>query len=153
MTVIIIIIIFIIIITAILQAVFSQDLYPHLSSTLLPGKVLCPGEEVIFTCVTRGSSIIAWMSDEYIGGGKQLEFSTENEIGEHKVTRFGAIATLVNKSDDGEMITVLESQLQVNISANFTDPSVTCVHVATYSRNTSRFRVLGMNTILLRGRY
>ena len=97
----------------------------------------------MFTCVTRGSSIIAWTSDEYFGVGRQLEFSTADHIGETQ-KMFGAVATLVNISDDGG-VTVLKSRLEFSATAASTNPSVTCVHGADDMRSTSEFQVLGMN--------
>lgn len=47
-----------------------------LNSTLSNERCACPGEQVVFTCITRGSHTLVWSSNEYIGsGGYQLEFS------------------------------------------------------------------------------
>lgn len=113
---------------AILQAVISQDMYIHLSSTVPSEGVLCPEEEVIFTCVIRGSSIIAWKSDEYIGVNQLLEFSIADEIGaNHNSSKLNVVAhaILVNKTNDGRVM-VLKSQLHITISNAFIDFSVTC---------------------------
>ena len=98
---------------AILSAAFCREI--NVISSIPPGEVLCPGREVVFTCVTRGSEFIAWMSDDYIGGGRQLEFSTANEIGA-KSRRSNALATLVIKTNNGGT-TVLESQQRFNVTA------------------------------------
>ena len=57
-----------------------------LTSTLRVGRVACPGEEVTFTCTVRDSSTLpvlqlTWSSDEYIGSGDLLQFTTNNSPG------------------------------------------------------------------------
>ena len=105
--------------------------------------VVCPGEIVTFTCVTRDSAIIGWNSIEYIGIGLQLEF---DEGGDHDEIKRGSIdsdtmATFINDTLENR-IRVLVSELQINVSSISAFSSVTCVHVSNNERDTSTFRVL-----------
>jgi hypothetical protein len=121
-----------------------------LTSTIFNGDVVCPGEIVTFTCVTRNSAIIGWNSIEYIGTGLQLEF---DEGGNRDEIHRGSIdsdtmATFINDTLENG-IRVLVSELQINVSSISAFPSVTCVHVSNNERNTSTFRVLiGMYDVL-----
>lgn len=139
--------------TSSLHAATSSFVFPQtITSTLIDEpKILCPGEDITFTCVTRGSPIIAWQSDEYIGeGGTQLEFATFNNQGDTDSSSVNpdTVATLTrNSNEDG--VQVLESKLRVITSAEFPDASVTCVHVGTGIKNTTRFHVLGMCACIL----
>ena len=57
-----------------IPSIVGQTLFIQ-SPTLYNGNLACSGDEITFFCETRGSSIIAWTSDEYIGqGGAQLQF-------------------------------------------------------------------------------
>ena len=41
-----------------------------LESTLCGDQFVCSGEVVIFTCTTKGSPILEWFSEQYIGTGR-----------------------------------------------------------------------------------
>ena len=60
---------------------------------------LCPGEEVNITCETRGSPVLAWASEEYIGPAAQLEFRSIDIIG---VTRaiLNTTANLIKSTNE-----------------------------------------------------
>ena len=105
---------------------------------------LCPGEEVNITCETRGSLLIAWASEEYIGTAIWLEFTTFNSIGD-TVTLMNpnTVATLINKTVE-EGIEVLVSQLRITTLSQFMNSSVTCINVRIGTRNSTRLHVLGM---------
>ena len=113
-----------------------------------PGELqkFCPGEEVNITCETRGSSIIAWASNEYIEqGGTRLEFAVFNNVGDTHVSPVNpnTIATLIkNTNKDG--VSVLVSQLCVRVLSQFLNSSVTCINVSFGTQNTTRLHVLGM---------
>ena len=67
-------IVLLIVTTGITQIIIS----PQLSEL----QNLCPGEEVTFTCETRGSSVLAWSSDEYIGSSDtRLEIIIFDNVG------------------------------------------------------------------------
>ena len=104
----------------------------------------CPGEVLTFTCVTRGSPIIAWRSDDYIGT-TQLEFAAVDSIGATDGNQNTAIATLTGKNFiDG--VIVLTSKLRITTSSTFPTSSVSCVHIGSGAVNTTSFQVLGMYT-------
>ena len=107
---------------------------------------LCPGEEVIITCETRGSSVMAWISDEYIGSGSLLQFLIIDNIGDWHTSSVNpnTIATLINNTvEDGELI--LESQLRIRAVSQFMNSSVTCIDLASGGTQTiAGLHVLGM---------
>ena len=120
----------------IVKYVFTQEL----SSTMREGQPVYSGQEIIFTCVTRGCSIIAWSCDEYIGpGGSQLEFGTINSPGDRETSQINSdtVATLVtiNGTD------VLISTLRIITSADFPSTSVICHDANRGTRNTSTFQL------------
>ena len=123
-----------------LPVAFSQ----MISSSLPDGRVLCPGEEIIFICVTRGSTVISWTSDEYIARNKPLEFTTIDDVGETHTSTINpdVVALLVRETNDGGT-PVLESLLRVIASPLYPNSSVTCVHVDDGTRHTISFQVLG----------
>ena len=104
----------------------------------------CPGEVVTFTCVTRGSPIIAWRSDDYIGT-TQLEFAAVNNVGATDGNQNTAIATLTGNVVVGG-VRVLISELKITTSSTFPTSSVSCVHIGSGAVNTTSFQVLGMYT-------
>lgn len=106
---------------------------------------MCPGDIVVFTCTTRGSAIISWTGDDYVGD--QIGFNTANRIGD---TRQGStdpntIATLINNTFDGTP--VLVSQLQINVSTISSNQSVICIHNSNGIRETVAFQVTGIHKI------
>ena len=131
---------FIIIATS-LSTVSSQTV--KVTSTVSDGEVVCPGEEVILTCMTRDSIILIWISDEYIGD--QIRFTTVNSLNETRRDSVynSTIATFVNDTTEGG-IRVLVSQLRIIISTNSLNPSVTCIDGSNNERNITTFQVLGM---------
>ena len=87
---------------------------------------LCPGEEVVITCETRGSPIIAWTSEEYIErGGTRLVFGTFNGVGDMDTSPVNpnTVATLIRKANESN-VQVLQSKLSIIVSVN---SNVTCM--------------------------
>ena len=114
------------------------------TSNISAGESICPGEVLLFTCMTVQSEIITWISDEYIGD--QIEFDTANNIDETRQASAdpNTIATLINNTAENGM-PVLVSQLQITVSSIFSTPSVTCVHGSNGIPELSTFQVLGIN--------
>ena len=113
-----------------------------LASTVSAEESVCPGEEVTFTCITRESAIITWMSTTYIGD--QIGFNTENMVNETHRSSIDSntVATLViNTNENGTM--VLESQLRIIMSSVSLNPSVTCIHGSNNIPVTFTIQVLG----------
>lgn len=117
------------------------------TSNISTSEIVCPGDIVVFTCTTRGSAIISWTGDDYVGD--QIGFNTANMIGE---TRPGSIdlntvATLINNTFD--TTPVLVSQLQITVSTVSSNQlqSVICIHNSDGIRETVTFQVIGMYKI------
>ena len=109
------------------------------------GEIVCPGKEIIFTCVSRDAGIITWTSGEYVGN--PIDFISRDTPGE---TREGSvdpntIATLIDSSIEQGTIPVLVSTLRITVSSVSLTPSVTCIH--SRSENFT-FQVLGMDLIV-----
>ena len=108
---------------------------------------VCPGM-VSFTCETRGSEILAWFSDQYIGeGGLQLQFAAgDSVVGE--IRKSGSIvqtvATLTNSTVDNG-VQVLVSTLNITVVPNSPGGSVTCMHVGDGTTHSVNFDVIGKN--------
>ena len=102
----------------------------------------CPGQQIIFTCETRGSSIIAWKSEEFIGsGGAQTQFIQTQNNGSERW--YGdTVATLVDNRIEGG-IRLLVSTLRITAMSMYPNPSVTCIHTDDGNWNTTTFRVIG----------
>ena len=101
-------------------------------TTLLDGKYACPGQEVTFTCITNGSVVVAWSSDDYIGSnGRQLEFARSNFLGARVTSTIdpNTFAELTMKEDG----LVTESQLHITVSQEISSATVTCIDVGTGS--------------------
>jgi hypothetical protein len=110
---------------------------------------VCPRNIVIFTCTTRGSAVISWTGNDYVGD--QISFSTANMIGD--TLRGSAdpntIATLINNTSTLDGTPVLVSQLQINVSTVSLNQSVICIHNSDGIRETVAFQVLiGIHIII-----
>ena len=119
----------------------SQNLI-IVTSTISADQAVCPGEVVIFTCVTRQSAVITWTSDTYIGD--QIGFDFASNVNE---TRMGSVdrntvATLLNNTDE-DGVPVLVSQLRIIVSTVSSNPTVTCVHGSDGIPHPSTFQVIG----------
>ena len=115
-------------------------------SSNLTAEPLCPGEIVIFTCETRGSTILAWTSDEYIEpGGTRLELATFNDVGDIRTSPVNSntVATLIDETNENG-VDILVSTLRIKAVSEFLDSSVTCIHVDGGTMNTTRVQVLGI---------
>ena len=90
---------------------------------------LCPGESIILTCETRGSSTIAWRSTDYIGDmSDQLEFSRFSSTGVPNNSPVYNTTTAIltaNREDNG--VRVLISQLHITVRSDVSSTSVICV--------------------------
>ena len=118
-----------------------------LSSPLSEGQRVCPGDAIMFTCVTNGSSILAWSGDDYIGQAVQLEFATFHEpgrIARNRDSPIGTQAVLVSKEiEENETLGILESQLSIVITSDYQTATIKCLHVDTGSEETTGFQLLG----------
>ena len=104
------------------------------------------GEVMTFTCTTRGSPILAWRSDEYIGHSVQFEFLSTDPQGYTRHNQY-VNATLISVAqDDG--VTVMNSTLRIQASSKFSRSSVSCDNVGHGTRRTTSFRVSGESFII-----
>ena len=98
---------------------------------------------MIFSCVAKGSASVIWLSDEYIGDTEGNENNlTSGDVGIPKRINSYTKAVLVsaNISNGTE---ILVSELKINVSSEYPNPSVTCrVSVDGLSNETISFKVL-----------
>ena len=99
--------------------------------------ILWPGEEVVFTCQTRGL-ILEWTSDDYIGESDiALEFFVYiDNLGDMKTTQSSSMAILTSVDH------VMTSELRIRASSQFPTSTVACTNVNGTSKNIT-FSVLG----------
>ena len=118
----------------------------RLSSTLLEGDRACPGAQVNFTCMTNGSLVIAWRSDEYIGpNGAGLEFTSADGVGSRMTSPINpsTFATLVRVNGTR----IVESVFTLTVSDSYQTASVTCSEVG-QGASTITFTLLGMYVVI-----
>lgn len=129
-----------------------MQLYPCQQITVSDSSVdvqsLCPGDEIILTCETQGSPLIAWRSIDYIGRamGNQLEFDEFDTTGTPKPssvynTTAAELASASRVPGSNELILV--SQLHITIRADVTSSTVTCVD-SNENPDTITLHLLGM---------
>jgi hypothetical protein len=114
-----------------------------LSSTLIQGKYALPCQHVMFICETRGTEVMKWSSEHYIGvGGDFIEVSSLGEGRNQTRLRGKTIATRIEVySDNG--ITVIVSQLHIIASEDFPISSVTCRINTRGPSDTIQFNITG----------
>ena len=117
----------------------------QLTSTLREGNYSCQGEEVVFTCTVRDSTlsvlVIGWRSDEYIGPDALLQFTTNVMQGENRTSMINGniTATLTRNTNDNGVLMVVS---MLHIVA--TVPSQVTCGVTDRQPVISRFSVSGI---------
>ena len=107
----------------------------------------CVVEEQILriTCVASNTLFMAWSSNEYIGTSTTLDFNFANRPGNtytsSKVPT--TFATFVNASGPFNNVYNLESQLQIEVLANYTQFTVSCINPGEGSQKNITFVVVG----------
>ena len=119
-----------------------------LNSTINVGDTVCPGQVITFTCETRGSEVLAWTSNDFIGEGSRLQFADFNNLNlMHTGTVPGTVATFItNTVVDGTIVLVSQLKIKVPDSESFSSPFVSCVHVRGDVNETINFRSFGTLT-------
>jgi hypothetical protein len=118
----------------------------ELTTTLREGNYSCRGEEVIFTCSVVDSSlsvlVLAWSSNEYIGSGDLLQFTTNQMPGANDTSAIdgNVIATLTRNTNETGVLMV-ESTLRI-IAVR---PSVVTCDVTNRLPVSQSFSVSGIN--------
>ena len=104
------------------QVVISQ---PMLTSSV---EQVCPGNMILFTCTTTGSSTLAWSSEDYIGSGRQLQFRSIDDNGTVEISPFNpeTIATLTAVNTNGP---ILMSILRIISRPTTPNISVSCTNI------------------------
>ena len=126
------------------------------------GLKACNGKVITFTCMTKGSPIIAWSSDTYIGmGNVQLAFAAENDnVGTRRNSSSNpnTVAELVTKETDSNGTQILISNLTITTTTehsedsnnNIITSSVMCINIGDSTTKTLDFHVLGKYLFTLR---
>jgi hypothetical protein len=118
-----------------------------ITSTLLDGNFACPGREIIITCATNASLVVALTSDEYIGrGGYLLELTSRGSVGTRltSTTNPSTFAELTMKSGG----LVIESQLHILVSMTNSTATVRCSDVSGGSTSSHSFQLLRKYIVL-----
>ena len=109
--------------------------------------VACPGELVIFTCTTRGTPILEWFSEEYIGTGRdRLQILSESARNTSSVTP-DVVAVRINVSIESG-VTVIVSELRITASTKYPIATVSCSNGDQRSIQNITFRTFGKTLIV-----
>ena len=111
------------------------------------------GENITFECVTVGSSILAWSSNEYINArGDRIEFLVIHENGtiimapnSHTLARLIGVYT----DEDGQSVIV--SQLSIIVQRTKKHFSISCHHVGNGLTKTVTLQLSGKFTLHVSG--
>jgi hypothetical protein len=105
---------------------------------------VCPGQEVLIICETRGSQIIEWASEEYIGRSVEIAFAIVDHVGNVRTSpdplNSNTIATLLKNEMDDDAVQVLRSELRIIASVNST---VTCGIEGNVMTTSIKIQILG----------
>ena len=107
----------------------------------------CPGDVMIFTCVTNGSSSHAWRSDEYIGvGGIQLEFAVFDSPATIRTPPNNPASSMLARfiAAENRVQGILQSKLEITVSTDYTNFTILCMNVDGNLTNSTRIEILGM---------
>ena len=105
----------------------SQLLAVTLNSTLNAQLSTKPQVRINFTCITRGSDILEWISDEYIGpGGDRLQIlSSSGRTTAISNSNPDTIATRISVDTENEEV-IIVSKLSILVSSQYQTATVTC---------------------------
>ena len=109
-------------------------------------------EEILnFTCIALNTQFMSWKSTEYIGSSETLDFTFANQPGNisqsNKVP--STFATFVNAIGPfGSNLYNLESQLQIEVLANYTQFTVSCINPGEDSQKNITFYLEGKSIIV-----
>ena len=131
--------------------VFSLQCFCHFEATTTVQltsngqKFVLVGSILNITCVASNTTFMAWSSDEYIGRTQQLEFNFRNLPGD--ISPPGKVpttfATFVWASGPFNGLYNLESQLQLEVLANYTQFTVLCHNPGQGSQKNITFFLVG----------
>ena len=116
----------------IIDSLFPVESDPQLDLLLsVPdGSSVYADQQITITCRVRGTQVIAWQSDEYLGPGGQLAFGPSDQIGKivnsQVMDQTFALLT-VKYTQDGTPR--LESQLHLTVSPRYQIFTIVCRNV------------------------
>ena len=119
----------------------------QLESSLNVDRLACPGELVIFTCTTRGTPILEWFSEEYIGSGRErLQILSESARNTSSITP-DAVAVRINVSSESG-VTVIVSELRIIAATKYPTATVPCSNGDQRFIQNTTFRTFGKTLII-----
>lgn len=125
----------------------SQAVY--LNNSLNGRQYVRRGENITFECVTAGSSILAWSSDEYINArGDRIEFLVVHNNGTIIMAPNSyTLAKLIGVYTDEDRQPVIVSQLSIIVQRTIPHFSVSCHHVGSGLTKTVTLQLSGKFTL------
>ena len=113
-----------------------------LDSTLNAEHVAYPQEVIIFTCTTRGSPILEWFSEEYIGtGGDRLQILSGSDRNISSSSH-DVVATRISVTEE-DGATVIVSELRIITSIKYPTATVSCSNGDQRFMQSITFRTFG----------
>ena len=117
-----------------------------LNSTLNAKHVAYPQDIIIFTCTTRGSPILEWFSEEYIGTGRdRLQILSESNRNTSSITP-DAVATRISVTAENGIV-VIVSELRIVASIEYPNATVSCSNGSPKKINVT-FQTVGESCLL-----
>ena len=96
-----------------------------LTSTLNAEHVVYNQDTIIFICTTRGSPILEWFSEEYIGtGGDRLQILSISDRNTSSINQ-NAVAARINVTNENGVV-VIVSELRIIASIQYPNATVSC---------------------------
>ena len=117
-----------------------------LTSTLNAERVAQPEDIIIFTCITRGSPILEWFSEEYIGTGRdRLQILSESDRNTSSITP-AAVATRINVTTDNGIVMIV-SELRIIASVLYPNATILCSNGSPKNVNVT-FQTVGESCLI-----
>jgi hypothetical protein len=114
----------------------------ELESSFNADRLACPGDVITFTCITRGSPILEWFSEEYIGTGRdRLQILSESTRNTSSITP-DAVAIRINVTSVSG-VTVIVSELRITASTKYPTATVSCSNGDQSLLQNITFRIFG----------
>ena len=115
------------------------------NSTLNAEHVAHPQDIITFTCTTRGSPILEWFSEEYIGtGGNRLQILSGSNRNTSSISP-DVVATRLNVITENKII-VIVSELKIVASIRYPIATVSCSN-GSPKRSNVTFQTVGELTV------
>ena len=117
-----------------------------LNSSLNGTPLTYPLVEVTFNCTTRGSGILQWVSDQYIGINNPLQIVSHANAPNMEVSEQNnnTIASRLTVTIDGNGEIIISSQLRLMSEEKYLRSSIVCCNSALGVNRTITFFTSGM---------